>query len=78
MKNKDRNNKNKGSFGGLYVKVYHNNIEQAIKIFKQRVKDSGLMMDIKNNEHYVKPSEERRTKKKLGIVRQRVRQSRLD
>ena len=75
MKNKVRN---KGSFGGLYVKVYNNNIEQAIKIFKQRVKDSGLMMDIKNNEHYVKPSEERRTKKKLGIVRQRVRQRRLD
>ena len=75
MKNRVRN---KESFGGLYVKVYNNNIEHAIKIFKQKVKDSGLMLDIKNNEHYVKPSEERRTKKKLGIVRQRVNQRRLE
>ena len=32
---------------GLQVKVYNNNVEGALKVFKKKVKDSGLMMDLK-------------------------------
>ena len=64
--------------GGLQVKVYNNNIEFALKKFKQKVKDSGLLLEIKDRSYYTKPSEERRTKKKLGTIRQKMKQASLD
>ena len=40
----------------IKVDVRHNNIEKALGIFKRKVKDSGLMYELREREHYKKPS----------------------
>ena len=54
---------------GLSVKVWNNNVEGALKIFKKKVKDSNLMLDLKKKAYYEKPSKKRREKKNLAILR---------
>ena len=54
---------------GLSVKVWNNNVEGALKIFKRKVKDSNLMLDLKKKAFYEKPSKKRREKKNLAILR---------
>jgi ribosomal protein S21 len=45
---------------GLYVEVIDNNIDLALKQLKQRVKDSDLMIELREKAHYQKPSAKRR------------------
>ena len=54
---------------GLSVKVWNNNVEGALKIFKRKVKDSNLMLDLKKKAYYEKPSKKRREKKNIAILR---------
>ena len=58
---------------GLSVKVYDNNIEEALRRFKRKVKDSNLMVDIKEKQYYQKPSDVRREKKSKAILREKYR-----
>ena len=50
------------------VKVKHNNIESALRLFKRKIKDSGLLVELRERQYYTKPSVKRATKKKLGKV----------
>ena len=54
---------------GLSVKVWNNNVEGALKVFKRKVKDSNLMLDLKKKAYYEKPSKKRREKKNMAILR---------
>ena len=54
---------------GLQVKVWNNNVEGALKIFKRKVKDSNIMLDLKKKAYYEKPSKKRREKRNLAIAR---------
>ena len=58
---------------GLSVKVWNNNVEGALKIFKRKVKDSNLMLDLKKKAFYEKPSKKRREKKNLAILRNKYK-----
>ena len=62
----------------LQVKVKHNNIEYALRLFKRQIKDSGLMVELREREYYTKPSVKRATKKKLGRVRNWLNQKKLN
>ena len=55
----------------LFVKVRNNNIDGALKIFKQRVKENGLLLEIKEKSFYQKKSEKRRIEKNLAKIRQK-------
>jgi len=55
----------------LFVKVRNNNIDGALKIFKQRVKENGLLLEIKEKSFYQKKSEKRRIQKNLAKIRQK-------
>ena len=55
--------------GGLAVKVYNNNVELALKKLKRKVKNSGMLVDLRKKEYYEKPSKIRREKKNLAILR---------
>ena len=44
-------------------------IEKALKIFKQRVKESGLLLELKEKSYYTKPSMKRKTQKNLAKLR---------
>ena len=59
---------------GLQVKVYNNNVDVALKVFKKMVKESGLMLDLKKKAYYEKPSKKRREKKNLQKLRYKYKQ----
>ena len=54
---------------GLRIEVKNNNVEWALKKFKRMVKDSGMMLDLKKNTYYEKPSETKREKRNLAKLR---------
>ena len=58
---------------GLYVEVRNNNIEGALKKFKRKVKDSGMMVELRDRQYYEKPSEKRRREKNLSKSRQKYK-----
>ena len=65
--------KQKNNHKGLYVKVYNNNVEKALKTFKRKVKNSNLMVDLKNKQYYVKPCELRRERKYKAMLREKYK-----
>ena len=54
---------------GLRIDVKNNNVDFALRKFKKMVKDSGMMLDLKNKAYYEKPSKKRREKKNLQKLR---------
>ena len=58
---------------GLSVKVWNNNVEGALKVFKRKVKDSNLMLDLKKKAYYEKPSKKRRERKNMAILRNKYK-----
>ena len=54
---------------GLAVTVHNNNIEGALKVLKRKVKDSNLFIELREREHYTKPSETKRHKHNLAKLR---------
>jgi small subunit ribosomal protein S21 len=58
----------------LEVKVKKNNVEFALRLLKRKIKDSGLMVELRERQYYKKPSAVRSEKKKLGKVRNWLRQ----
>ena len=53
----------------IKVVVKHNNVEKAISIFKRKVKDSGMMYDLREREFYKKPSAVRKEMKNKAKAR---------
>ena len=58
---------------GLQVKVFNNNVEGALKKFKRMVKDTEMMLELKNKSFYKKPSEIKREKRNLAKLRQQYK-----
>ena len=56
---------------GLQVDVYNNNVDLALRKLKRKVKNANLMLDLKKKTYYRKPSEIKREKKNLAVLRQR-------
>ena len=59
-----RRKKKDDSCTGLAVKVYNNNVDGALRKFKKMIKESKLMVELKERQYYTKPSEKRRKSKK--------------
>ena len=53
----------------IYVKVYNNNIEKALSKFKKKVKESKLLVELREREFYTKKS----TKRKEKIAKAKLR-----
>ena len=62
----------------LQVKVKKNNVEFALRLLKRKIKDSGLMVELRERQYYKKPSAVKSEKKKLGKVRQWIRQQQIN
>jgi ribosomal protein S21 len=52
------------------VKVVHNQIEPAIKLWKNKLKDSDIIEQVKERKEYIKPSVLKRLKKEDAIRRE--------
>ena len=61
--------------GGLSVRVDNNNFEKALKIFKKKVMNDGILKDLKKHQAYEKPSEKRRRNAAEAVRRHRKEQS---
>ncbi len=48
-------------------------VEKAISIFKKKVKQSGILMEYRDRQFYVKPSEIKREKKNKAILRNKYK-----
>ena len=48
-------------------------IEKAISVFKKKVKQSGLMLELRERSFYVKPSALKREKKNKAILRNKYK-----
>ena len=56
---------------GLSVPVYNNNVDMALRKLKRKIKNSGMMLELKKRTYYQKPSKVKREQKNLAILRQR-------
>ncbi len=57
---------------GLYVKVKGKDaraLDKALKKFKRIIKDSGIMLELREREYFEKPSVKKRRKKQLANQR---------
>ena len=61
--------KPKDTAQGLSVTVFNNNIEEALKRLKRKVKNSDLMQDLRKKEYFIKPSVIKREKRNLAKLR---------
>tara|TARA_Y100000593_G_scaffold3081_1_gene6133 strand:- start:2278 stop:2517 length:240 start_codon:yes stop_codon:yes gene_type:complete len=59
---------------GLSVPVYNNNVDIALRKLKKKIKDSGMMLELKRKSYYEKPSKVKREKKNLAILRSKHNQ----
>jgi len=57
------------------VSVRNNNIDAAIRVFKRKVTDSGLLMDLRDKQFFEKKSTKLNRNKRAAVVRERRRQS---
>ena len=62
----------------LYVKVTNNKVDFALRKFKKKVKDSGLMKEIQERQFYVKPSLEKRRKRMKAKLRAQTRSKKAE
>jgi small subunit ribosomal protein S21 len=73
-----RRNNNKGfnpnrrgdkHVGGLTVEVRNNDINYALRKFKKKVQEDGILQELRERQHYVKPSEKKKKAKAAGRAR---------
>ena len=65
--------KPKKDLQGLQVEVYDGQVEKALRIFKKKVKESNIMLDLRKKSYYEKPSKLRREKKNLAKLRNKYK-----
>ena len=62
----------------MEVKVKKNNVEFALRLLKRKIKDSGLMVELRERQYYKKPSAIKSEKRKLGKVRNWIKQQQMN
>lgn len=73
MRHNNYNNNNtkrdKEQKQGLTVEVRNGDFNKALRIFKKKVQQEGVIQEIRERQHYVKPSEKRAKAKAAGRAR---------
>ena len=54
---------------GRAVLVRDDNVERALRKFKKKILESGLLNELRDREHYEKPTTERKRKKSSAVNR---------
>lgn len=75
-----RNNNQDKIKTGLTVEVRNGDFNKALRIFKKKVQQEGIIQEIRERQHYTKPSEVRKKAKAAGRARwmKKVRQQKND
>lgn len=74
------NNTNDKPKTGLTVEVRNGDVTKALRIFKKKVAEAGIIQEVRDRQEYIKPSTKRARAKAAGIARWRkkVRDGELD
>ncbi len=56
---------------GVYVKVFDNKIDLALKILKRKIKNSRILLEYQDNMFFIKNSQKKRKKKELAKALQK-------
>lgn len=65
-----RGNRNQNSdVKGIAVEVRNGDVNKAIRIFKKKVQEDGIIQEFKERQQYTKPSEKKRKAKAAGRKR---------
>lgn len=64
-----RPNRNNDEKRGLFVEVRGDDVNKALRIFKKKVQEDGILQEYKERQAYTKPSEKRRKAKQAGRKR---------
>lgn len=54
---------------GLTVEVKNGDFNKALRTFKRKVSQDGVLQELRERQHYVKPSERRKKAKAAGRAR---------
>lgn len=57
------------NMNGNTVYVKNDNVEQAMRKFKKKIQDSGLLQELRDREAYTKPTQARKRKKAAAKMR---------
>ena len=64
-----RRNKPEQIKSGLTVEVRNGDFNFALRKFKKKVQEAGVIQELRERQHYVKPSEKRKKAKAAGRAR---------
>ena len=77
MKYRQNKNYDQPRTSGLMVEVRNNDVNKALRIFKKKLQNEGILQEYKERQHYVKPSEKKRKDKAAGKKRWLKKQEKL-
>ena len=63
----------------MKVDVQNDRLDRALKIFKKKIEDSGILKEVRDRSEYIKPSENKKLKKNAAKKRwlKKLEQSKL-
>jgi len=61
----------------ITVEVRNGNLEKAMRVLKKKVMREGIVKELRDRQHYKKPSEIKREKKKEGIKNYKKKMKKL-
>ena len=59
---------------GITVEVRNGDVQKALRLFKKKVQNEGIIQEYKERQFYVKPSEKKRKAKAAGKARWKKKQ----
>ena len=63
---------------GLTVEVRNNDINKALRKFKKKVKEAGILHELQQRQFYVKPSAIKRDRRAKGRLRAQIRSKKAE
>ena len=58
----------------LEIPVIKGNINKALKIFKRKFKQTGVLKEVRERKNYIKPSAKKRKQKEKAILKRKYRE----
>ena len=62
----------------LYVKVTNNKVDFALRKFKKKVKEAGILHELQQRQFYEKPSAIKRDRRAKGRLRAQIRSKKAE
>ena len=58
----------------LKIPVIKGNINKALKVFKRKFKQTGILKEVRERKNYIKPSTKKRKQKEKAILKRKYKE----